>query len=355
MTRVSAGARLHFGFGNLSLSHERLYGALGVALAEPSVVVEAEPAGRVSVEVALAGHDASNAATSADSVASDDPVASDADPASDPTSNVREFATRACDLLGVDGATITIEESLPRHAGLGSGTQLALATLAAVARTHDRAPRARELAPALGRGGRSGIGVAAFERGGFVLDAGHPTARFTTARPELGSWEVPAVAARHPIPDDWRFLLVLPDADPGRSGAGEDATMRAVVERADPELANRIAGIVTRRVLPAIAEGRPEAFGEAVTKVGRLNGTWYTDEQGGVFRPPVGDVVDTLSASPSVFGAGQSSWGPAVYGVTDTDHAAAARAAGEDALDAAGADGEVRIVHGRNRGARVEE
>jgi len=27
MARVSAGARLHFGFCNLSLSHERLYGA----------------------------------------------------------------------------------------------------------------------------------------------------------------------------------------------------------------------------------------------------------------------------------------------------------------------------------------
>lgn len=329
MTRVSAGARLHFGFGNLSLSHERLYGALGVALAEPSVVVEAEPAGTVAVD--------------------------DGAVASDVRSDVREFATRACDLLGVDGATISVEESLPRHAGLGSGTQLALATLAAVGRTHDRAPAVRELAPALGRGGRSGVGVAAFERGGFVLDAGHPTARFTTARPEVGSWEVPAVAARHPIPDDWRFLLVLPEADPGRSGAGEDATMRAVVERADPELADRIAGIVTRRVLPAVAEGRPEAFAEAVAQVGRLNGTWYTDEQGGVFRPPVGDVVAALGDSPAVFGAGQSSWGPAVYGVTDADHAAAAREAGEDALDAAGVGGEVRIVRGRNRGARVEE
>ncbi|MGZ0746739.1 beta-ribofuranosylaminobenzene 5'-phosphate synthase family protein [Haloparvum sp. AD34] len=338
MTRVSAGARLHFGFGNLSLSHERLYGALGVALAEPSVVVEAAPASEVSVEVAPA--------SDADSVATDTAAV---------VGDVREFATRACDLLGVDGAAITVEESLPRHAGLGSGTQLALATLAAVARSHDRAPAVRDRAPALGRGGRSGIGVAAFERGGFVLDAGHPTARFTTDRPETGSWEVPAVAARHPIPDHWRFLLVIPDADPGRSGAGEDATMRTVVEGADPALADRIAGIVSRRVLPAVAEGRAEAFGAAVAEVGRLNGNWYTDEQGGVFRPPVGDVVAALADSPAVFGAGQSSWGPAVYGVTDADHAGAARAAGEDALDAAGVGGEVRIVRGRNRGARIEE
>jgi len=51
MARVSAGARLHFGFCNLSLSHERLYGALGLGLAEPRVVVDAEPDSEITVAV----------------------------------------------------------------------------------------------------------------------------------------------------------------------------------------------------------------------------------------------------------------------------------------------------------------
>ena len=51
MARASTGARLHFGFCNLSLSHERLYGALGLALAEPRVTVEAVPAESVTVAV----------------------------------------------------------------------------------------------------------------------------------------------------------------------------------------------------------------------------------------------------------------------------------------------------------------
>jgi beta-ribofuranosylaminobenzene 5'-phosphate synthase len=87
--------------------------------------------------------------------------------------------------------------------------------------------------------------------------------------------------------------------------------------------------------------------------VGRLNGAWYADEQGGVYRPPVGDVVASLSSSPAVFGAGQSSWGPAVYGVTDADRADAAREAGERALEAAGVDGSVAVVRAANEGARV--
>ncbi|WP_435062537.1 beta-ribofuranosylaminobenzene 5'-phosphate synthase family protein [Halobaculum sp. EA56] len=316
---VESGARLHFGFGNLSLAHERLYGAVGAAVDEPRVRLTVAPAEGVE-----SAHDA-----------------------------VRGYAERACDLLGVDGARVTVHEELPRHMGLGSGTQLALSTLAGVARAHGLDPAVRERAPALGRGGRSGVGVAAFERGGFVLDAGHPTGRFTTDRPADGDWRVPAVAARHRVPDGWRFLLVVPEADPGRSGDDEDASIRSAVEDADPAVADRVAGVIQRRLLPAVAEGSAERFGEAAAEVGRLNGAWFADEQGGVYRPPVGDVVAELSESPAVFGAGQSSWGPTVYGVTDADRAGAAREAGQRALDAAGVDGDVRVVGPRNRGAEV--
>ncbi|GAA0646755.1 beta-ribofuranosylaminobenzene 5'-phosphate synthase family protein [Salarchaeum japonicum] len=318
--RVSAPARLHFGFCNLSLAHERLYGSLGVALAEPRTVVTAEPA---------------------DSVVCDHPTA-------------REHAARATSLLDVSGARVSVEDELPRHVGLGSGTQLALAVLAAVARAHDREPRVRERAPALGRGGRSGVGVAGFESGGFVLDAGHPTERFTAEAPDPGGWTVPGVAARHELPDDWRFVLALPDADPGRHGDAEETSMRAAVEDADPGVADAIAGLVVRRVLPAAADGDRGRFGRAVAELGRLNGQWYADEQGGVYRPPAGAVVDSLRASPAVSGAGQSSWGPAVYAVTDATHAAEARLAARDALDDADCDGRVRVVRPDDDGARVE-
>jgi beta-ribofuranosylaminobenzene 5'-phosphate synthase len=318
--RVAAGARLHFGFVNLSLEHERLYGGLGAALETPQTTVVAEPN---------------------ETVECDHPDA-------------RAYAKQAASLLDVPGATLTVESSLPRHAGLGSGTQLALAVFDAVARANDVEHDVRVAAPELGRGGRSGIGVASFEDGGFLVDAGHPSARFTTARPADGEWTVPPVAVRHTIPEEWRFLLVLPDADPGRDGDDEDDSMRSVVERADASVSDRIAGVLTRRLLPAIADGSADRFGEAIAEIGRLNGTWYADEQGGVYRPPVGELVATLSEDPAVFGAGQSSWGPVVYGVTDADHAAEARTAGRAALDAADVSGEVRVVRGRNSGSSVE-
>jgi beta-ribofuranosylaminobenzene 5'-phosphate synthase len=111
--------------------------------------------------------------------------------------------------------------------------------------------------------------------------------------------------------------------------------------------------VVARRLLPALAEGSAERFGAAVAEIGRLNGRWYADEQGGLYRPPVGAVVAALADAPAVFGAGQSSWGPTVYGVTDADRAEAAAAAGRTALDDAGVAGTVRVVAARNEGART--
>ncbi len=318
--RIDVGGRFHVGFQNLSLAHERLYGGVGIAVDYPRVVLEAESADRIRCDDSLVAH----------------------------------YAERSCELLGVDGARIEAIETLPRHVGVGSGTQTALATFAAIASVYGREPSIREYAPPLNRGGRSGIGVAAFESGGFIVDAGHPTERFTTAPPEPGEWDVPVVTARHEIPNDWRFLLVLPDVLAGRSGDGEDESMRSVVENADPSVADSLSNLLARRLLPAIAEGRLEAFGDAVGEFGRLNGAWYADEQGGVYRPPAGRLINELSESPAVRGVGQSSWGPAVYGVTDVSLADEARAVATDALDSVGVEGQVCMVEPRNDGARIE-
>jgi beta-ribofuranosylaminobenzene 5'-phosphate synthase len=320
MVRVETGGRIHLGFQNLSLAHARLYGGIGIALDRPRVVVEATPA---------------DAVRCADDLAA-------------------EYALRATERLSVGGADVTISESLPRHVGLGSGTQLALAVFAAVARAHDLSVDVRSAAPTLGRGGRSGVGVAGFEEGGFIVDAGHPTARFTTDPPVDGQWTVPPVVARHSLPADWRVVLAIPAVSRGRHGHDEEQSMRAIVEEASPAIADDVTAVVLRRLLPAAAAGDLPAFGAAVDEIERLNGVWYADEQGGVFRPPVGTIVETLGEHDAIAGAGQSSWGPTVYGLTNAERVTAATTAAERALDAAGVEGDVIVSSIDSDGAHVE-
>ena len=321
MATVEAGARLHFGFTNLSLAHERLYGGVGVGIDAPRVVVEARQA---------------------DELYCDDGA-------------IEPYLRDVVEVLGVDGARVRIHERFGRHIGLGSGTQLALGCLVAVAAAYGRDVDPRALAPKLGRGGRSGIGVATFESGGFVADAGHPTERFTTAPPEAGSWDVPRPLGQWTLPESWRFVLATPAETAGPSDADEDRSMRTVVERADPGIADEIATLLVRRLLPAVVEENLSAFGRAVARLGRLNGAWYADEQGGVYRPPAGRLVEALDASAVITGAGQSSWGSTVYGVTSATHADAAVTAAETALDEAGVDGSVRLVEPSRKGATLEQ
>ena len=318
--RVTAGARLHFGFRNLSTARDRIYGGIGAAVDAPRVVLTADRAEGVHCDADIA-----------------------------------PFVARAVELLDVPGAAVTVAEAFPRHVGLGSGTQLALAAYVAVARSHDREVDVRGAAPQLGRAGRSGVGVAGFEHGGFVVDEGHPAERFTADRPARGDWTVPDVAVRHSLPPDWRFVLVLPDSPRGRSGDDEDAGMRSVIANANPAVADEIEGTLDRQLVPSILSGDREGFGVALTEIDRLNGRWYADEQGGVYRTPVGTVVETMLDCPAVSGAGQTSWGPAVYGVTDAGVEDEAREGGRAALDAAGVDGDVLVVRPRNEGSRVEE
>ncbi len=205
----------------------------------------------------------------------------------------------------------------------------------------------------MGRGGRSGIGVATFEDGGFVVDAGHPTARFTTRPPDEGDWTVPPVVARHDLPDDWRFLVVVPDVAPGRSGESEERVcVRSSNAQTLPSRTNSPASSPENCCQqPRPADSRPS--GEAIAEIGRKNGAWYADAQGGVFRPPAGELVEALEDCPVLSGIGQSSWGPVVYGVTDRNHGDEAVSAAEDALSARGLEGEVLLSQAATSGATI--
>lgn len=308
--RVSVGARLHAGFCNLSLARDRLYGGIGLSLSEPRTVVTAEKAPTVDCESDCA----------------------------------RQYVQQVVSLLDVPGAIVEIEAALPRHVGLGSGTRLALGILTAIARAYDKEPAVRKRAPDLGRGGRSGVGVATFETDGFVIDAGQPTGEFTTAEPSEGDWTVPPVSVRHQIPEEWRVVLVVPDGSRGRSGTEEDAAMRTVIDQADPGISDQIARHLIDNVFPGIATRNVAAFGEGLGAIDRANGAWYTEVQGGVYRPPADKIVESLRSEPAAMGVGQSSWGPAVWAITDEQRVDEVKRAAQAALENADINGIVRVT-----------
>lgn len=285
---VRAPARLHFGFIDLDGSSGRLFGSLGLAIDEPKSILEVAPADRLSVE----GDEGGRAAALARRF-------------------LRHYKVR-------EGVHISIKERIPAHVGLGSGTQLALSLGAALARLFSVEAGIRELASVMGRGKRSGIGVAAFDRGGFILDGGQ---RVGTSDHSRDPACPPHVIARHPFPEDWIFVVAIAKVSRGLAGDAEDRAFRRL--RARPVTgATRLSRIVLVQMLPALVERDAAAFGQSLTAIQRIVGSWFRAVQGGTFASPLGAKIARAMARGGALGVGQSSWGPTVYGMTTREEVA---------------------------------
>jgi beta-RFAP synthase len=307
---VEAPARLHFGVLDLRGDLGRSFGGLGAAIPSPSLLIEARRADRLSAE----GPDADRAI---------------------------EFAERWQAHHGrTGGAHFIIHRAIPSHSGLGSGTQLGLAVARALGELHGVAADPVELARSTGRGRRSAIGTWTFARGGFIVEGGR--------RP--GSEAIAPLLARFAIPPSWRCVVAVPSGGRGLSGEAEAQAFEKLPPPPQKEV-ERVAHLVLMQLLPALVEADLPSFGDALSQVQRITGAWFAAQQGGVFAPgPTERLVEDM-ASWGALGVGQSSWGPAAYGLVESD--AKATELARQVRDRLGAKGQVFEGGFALHGARV--
>jgi beta-RFAP synthase len=304
-------ARLHLGFLDLNGDVGRRFGSVGLPLSEPETVVTLSRAGETSVE----GSEAARA---------------------------EQHLSALCRYLGIKSHhRLVVEQAIPSHAGLGSGTQIALAVAAALRTLHGLPLDVAGDAILLARGARSGIGIASFESGGVIVDAG----KNSSGRP-------PPVVARLPFPDAWRVLLILDEAVEGLHGQDELQAFRAL-----PQFPAAGAGEICRQVLmglmPALVEHDLPVFGAAVTTIQTIVGTHFAPAQGGVFTSRRVEALARRLVDAGAVGIGQSSWGPTGFAFAPSENEA--RRMVDSVRDATGAGIEIRIVQGRNSGAKISQ
>jgi beta-ribofuranosylaminobenzene 5'-phosphate synthase len=235
---------------------------------------------------------------------------------------------------------LQVHRALPAHAGLGSGTQLALALGRALAELFEIALDTPALARAVGRARRSAIGTWTFDKGGLVVEGG---------RPRDGA-ECGPLIARLPFPPDWRCIVAIPEGVAGLSGTTEEEAFSRLPPPPEREV-EHLAHVVLMALLPALADGDLIAFGAALSEVQQLTGRWFAEVQGSTFAPgPSEDLVRRM-VEWGACGVGQSSWGPTVYGIVRGDDAAHQLAA--NVRDALGPAGQVYEGPFRLEGARV--
>jgi beta-RFAP synthase len=329
MIEVRSCARLHLGLLDTNGEYGRLYGSIGLAVSRPELVLRAEP----SEDLVVEGLERARV-----------------------TAYAQQFIRR---YRIPTGARLNLASGIPAHVGLGSGTQIALAVGTALARLAALRLNAEEIGLAAGRGARSGIGIATFQHGGFILDGGHRTYVPAGSFPESQAGQpepvrVPPILFRQSVPKDWYFVIAIPGTGEGISGERENRAFSHLPD-ASPALAGKISRLLLMRLMPALVEKDIVGFGQALTEIQQLVGDCFAAVQGGRFSNPLSEKLVKFLLANGAAGAGQSSWGPAVYGLVP-GRMAARQLTKKVQFSLAGlGGGQAFCVQPKNRGAVVKE
>ncbi len=279
---VIAPARLHMGFIDLSGSLGRHFGSIGIALNEINTTVSLSSAPEFMRSGAA-------------------------------SERANHCFKQLCDELKVSNQLhLHIEQVIPEHVGLGSGTQMSLAIGMALSAFYNLDLTVRDIALLTARGARSGIGIAMFEQGGLVVDGGRGEQTLT-----------PPVISRMPIPESWHFILVLDTRGQGLHGEDEIAAFKALPPFPQQQAA-QLCYLLMMQALPAVAENNIQLFGEVITQLQQSVGEHFAAAQGGIFTSAeVADAMTFLQQHGAT-AIGQTSWGPtgfcAVEGYEQANH-----------------------------------
>ena len=314
MIEVVTPSRLHITLIDLNGSLGRIDGGVGLTLDFPSMKINA----REDAQLAVSGNTTFE-------------------------NRIKRAASAIMTQHDVGGVAIEVVDEFPAHVGLGSGTQVALAVGTAISELYDLRLTPPAIAQLTGRGGTSGIGVAAYERGGFIIDGGHKGKTAFLPSSASGKYHPAPMIARHDFPD-WTIVLAIPNLH----GASDRREVDIFKQKCPLPLTEiqELCHVILMEMLPAVVERDIESFGRSIDRVQTLGFKRLELE----LQPFCARLVRFMREN-GALGAGMSSFGPVVYGITDNTQlqTAVQRYLNETI------GGEVHAVKAQNSGAHVRE
>lgn len=309
---VEAPARLHLGFLDLNGGLGRRFGSIGLTLDGVATKIIARP----SKQFKIVG---------------------------DPSGRVQKYAEKFIAYKGLsNNIQLEVVEQILDHSGLGSGTQLAIAVGTALSKLFEMDYTSSEIAVLSNRGARSGIGIGAFDRGGFLVDAGRNSES-----------EVPPIISRLEFPSNWRVVLIFDKSQRGLHGQDEDVSFTTLPDFS-PHTAEKLCRLVLMQILPALSEQSIEIFNLGIYELQKCIGEYFASAQGGRYTSPAVAEACNFVESLGVKGVGQSSWGPTGFAFVDSETNAHLILRKLQSKFKSVEDLNFKIVSGRNTGAIVK-
>ena len=293
---VETPSRIHMTLIDLNGSQGRIDGGVGLTLEKPRLVVEMEPGDR-EIEIEFnQSHELTQKVIN------------------DYEGKIKAAAEQMIRHLQLeDGFRFIVQETYPPHSGLGSGTQLSLAVGKLISQINDLDMEAVEIAKIVGRGGTSGIGVASFDKGGFIIDGGHLKDDKPDFLPSSASDALPPpIIVRYDFPLEWKVILVIPNVEKGVHGPKEINIFQEYCPIPLEEV-QRLSHLLLMKMMPAVVEEDLDAFGEAINSIQNIG---FKKIENQLQNPLIGEIMQLLRDAGAP-GVGMSSFGPTIYAVTD--------------------------------------
>ena len=245
-----------------------------------------------------------------------------------------------------DSYHFKVKNVFPSHSGLGSGTQISLAVAKLILKMNHQDLEAPQIGEIVGRGGTSGIGVASFADGGFIVDSGHKKAVKKDFLPSSASKaSPPPVIARYDFPEDWKIIMVIPHVERKVFGDGEVNIFQKYCPIPVEEV-QELTHLLFMKMMPAVLEEDLDCFGEAINNVQNIG---FKKIELKLQNPFISKLMDDLRQG-GASGVGMSSFGPTVYAITDTDSKDIRKTAQESMQDK---EGEIIVTKAQNSGAKI--
>lgn len=221
-------------------------------------------------------------------------------------------AIASAERLGLDpSCDLFMDIALPRHSGLGSGTQILMSALRCVAIEKSWAISPDTFMDISGRSKTSSVGAAVNQLGGFCVDLGcaDDVGSAIQYSPEMIKRNRGLILGSWPFPKDWVVSIFCYDLGSSLSGAEEDEFFAKNYPASRQSALETIAALFMGLV-PAVLLSDYEGFRESLYI---LQTTGFKDESVNRQSATVKNVLRDLWSQG--YAAGVSSFGPTTFAV----------------------------------------
>lgn len=322
---IKSPSRLHLGLIDMNGSYGRLDGGIGLTIKDPNLLLYGEPAEKgITIEF-------------------DDKFTFTDEIKHECNKKITAAAEKVINYYDVDeGFYFRVDKAYLPHSGLGSGTQIALSTGKLICEHIGQESNGYSLGKITGRGGTSGIGVFAFDYGGFIVDGGHSIKEKSSFLPSSASKaSPPQLFGRYEFPDEWGVLLVILKSDVSVNGQKEVNIFQEYcpIDRNEVELYSHLIFV---NLIPFLLEKDLPCFGNIINKIQTIG---FKKIEVSLQSDNIKALMNKLTEI-GAYAVGMSSFGPTVYSFYDKTN----KHIVEEIKEYVGDDGIVITTNAQNHG-----